>query len=127
VTRTWSPRSTSAFHAVAGQHHLQLGVALAQRREAQLAGVAAEDHPAGHADALAGHGVRLEVGIRGPDGGQRAGAVDRDGVRVDAGLAQTVELGAADPHLLRELVDVVRHDRMALTHGGRAYGRRVAG
>jgi hypothetical protein len=44
---------------VAGEHDLQLGVTLAERREAQLAGVPGEDHPAGDTDLFPGHGVRL--------------------------------------------------------------------
>ena len=58
-------------HPVAGEHDLQLGVALAQGGEAELAGVAEEDDPAGDADRLAGHRVRREVGVRGPDLGER--------------------------------------------------------
>ncbi len=69
---------------VAGEHHLQLGVALAQGGEAELAGVAEEDDPAGDADLLAGHGVRLQVGVGGADGGQRGGPLDRHRVGVDA-------------------------------------------
>ena len=105
---------------VAGEHHLQLGVALAQRGEAQLAGVAEEDDPAGDADRLAGHRVRLEVGMRGADGGQRRRPLDRHRVRVDAALAQPVQLGPADPHLLGEFV--VRRTGRFVSHGQRAYG-----
>ena len=43
------------------EHHLQLGaVALAEPDEAELPGVAQEDHPAGDRDLLAGVGVGLE-------------------------------------------------------------------
>ena len=50
------------------EHHLQFDAVLAQRREAELAGVADEDDPAGDADVVAGLRVRGEVGVasRGP-------------------------------------------------------------
>ena len=59
VTPTWSPRSTRRFHSssalgadpVEREHRLQLGaVAVPQGGEAELAGVADEDHPAGDRD-----------------------------------------------------------------------------
>ena len=84
-TNTWSPRSTGGLPAgqlvVAdqgeAQHRLQLGaVALAQRGEAELAGVAQEDHPAGDAHLVAGGGVRRQVGVRGADLAQAVGARD---------------------------------------------------
>ena len=72
-TATWSPRSTSAFQSasrsspdlVEREHRLDLGaVARAQRREAELAGVADEDDATGDRDDVAGRGVGLEVGVR---------------------------------------------------------------
>ena len=103
---------------VAGEHDLEFGVALAQRREAELAGVAEEDDPAGDADLLAGHRVRLEVGVGGTDGGQRRRPRDGDRVGVDPAVPQAVELRPADPHLLGEFFRLSSSGpRRVLTHG----------
>ena len=70
-TKTWSPRSTSSFHACSdssptdGERHHRLdaaAVARLQRREAELAGVAAEDDAPGDGGRHAGLGAGLEVG-----------------------------------------------------------------
>ena len=63
---------------VEGQHQLQLDAVLAQRGEAELAGVADEDDPAGDADLLAGLGAGLEFRVLGADLGQRVGPRDAD-------------------------------------------------
>ena len=77
-TNRWSPRSTSALNAASAlladrgqaEHHLQpVALAVLQRREAELAGVAHEHHAAGDAD----HVVRLLRRPRGP-GAPRAPA-----------------------------------------------------
>jgi hypothetical protein len=64
--------------AVLRQHHLQLGVALAQHREAQPAGVPDEDHPPGDADLLTGLGAGGEFREPRPHLGQRRGPRDLD-------------------------------------------------
>jgi len=57
------------------EHCLQLStVAGAQCREAQLAGVAQKDDPAGHADQITGGGVRRQILMRLPHLAQRVGA-----------------------------------------------------
>ncbi len=90
-------------HARQAQHRLQLGaVALAQRRETQLAGVALEDHPAGDADPVAGGGVRRQVRMGGADLAQGVGSRDGDGIGVVAGGEHLGPLRPAHPDLLGE-------------------------
>ena len=75
VTPTWSPRSTSFFQrsssclatGIEGEHDLQVGRGVAQRREDDLAADAVEHDPAGDAGCLAGERVRLEVGEAGSE------------------------------------------------------------
>ena len=94
------------------QHDLQLGLALAQPREAELAGVADEDDAAGHPDGPAGVGVGLELRVLRADLGQRGrpGHADREGCRGRVGR-EAVVLLPADAQLLGQVVDVglVRH------------------
>ena len=70
LTKTWSPRSTSSFHACSdssptrGERHHRLdaaAVARLQRCEAQLAGVAAEHDAPGDRGGHAGLGARLRA------------------------------------------------------------------
>ena len=97
------PRQLLGAHAGQAQHRLQLrAVALAQRREAQLAGVALEDHPAGDADPVAGGGVRGQVRMGVADLAQRVRPRHGDGVGVVAVGEHLGPLRAADPDLLRE-------------------------
>ncbi len=94
-----------------GEHRLQLGaVALAQSREAELAGVAQEDDPPGDRNVVAGVVVgpeRLGV-VRRDDLAQRVGARHGDRVGVDPCLDQPVALLPANPHLLGQVVNLRR-------------------
>ena len=94
------------------EHHLHLAGAVAQRREAELAAGAREHDPAGDADPGAGPLVRLEVGVRGAQVGDRRGARERHGLRLDPAVAHPVELLPAYAHLLGQLV-VRRHALVA--------------
>ena len=92
----------------ARQHDLQLDVALAQRREAELAGVADEDDPAGDADLRR----RSRCRPRGRGSAARISAsecvrgdVDRERRALRVG-DQPVVLRPPDPHLLGQLVVV---------------------
>jgi len=90
--------------ADAGQaeHRLQLGaVAVAQGREAQLAAVAQEHHPAGDADQLAGRGVDGQVRVLLTDLAQRVRAGQLDRIRIDPPGQQFGPLVPPDAQLLR--------------------------
>lgn len=78
-------------------------VALLQRGETQLSGIAGEHDPARDADDEAGLGVGLQVGIGLADLGERVGAVDLDRVRLAPLGQQTLPLALADPVLLRDV------------------------
>ena len=91
------------------EHHLELGaVALAQPGEAELAGVAQEDHPAGDRDLLAGVVVGLELlgVVRRPR--SRASVWVRGDRRAGTARTPCVEqplaLLPAYPHLLGQVV-----------------------
>ena len=103
------------------QHHLQLGaVALAQPDEAQLAGVAEEDHPAGDRDLLAGAGVGLELRgvVRLADLGERVRALDRrSGTAWTPAVEQPLPLLPPHPHLLGQVVLHCGIDARRLVHG----------
>ena len=107
-TPTWSPRSTSCFQRssdvgadrVGGQHDLQVAALVAQAYEDQLAVLAGEQDPARDRDGLAGARVRGEPAEALADLGGRRRTVEAQGVRVDAGLAQALQLGVADAFLL---------------------------
>jgi hypothetical protein len=89
------------------QHHLQLGpVPLTEPDEAELAGVAQEDHPAGHRDLLTGLGVGLQVlaVVLVPQVLQQVRPRHRDRVRLHSFRQQAVTLLQADPHLLGQVV-----------------------
>ncbi len=90
--------------AVQADHHLQLGVTLLQRREAQLAAGAAEDHATGDAHDLAGGGVDLEVDVPPAHLGQRRRAGGTQRVGRGAARQQPVVLLAPHAHLLRKVV-----------------------
>ena len=86
---------------VEADHRLQLGaVAVLQRREAQLAGVAGKHHATGDTDELTGLGVGRQVGIGLSDLGERVGAGHLDRVGIAALGEQTLPLGLTDPELL---------------------------
>ena len=90
---------------VSTEHDLQLGsVTLTERGEAELAGVAQEDHPTGDADLLTGGGVRRQVRVGVADLPQRVGAGNLHRVGVNTGIEHPVALGPAHPQLLREIV-----------------------
>ena len=90
--------------AVQADHHLQQGVTLLQRCEAELPAVPGQHDATGHADDLAAGRVGLEVGVGLPDlrQGGRAGCAER--VRRRARGQQPVVLLPTHPHLLRHAV-----------------------
>ena len=100
-----------------GQHRLELGaIPCPQRREAQLAGVALEDHPAGDAHAVPGRDVDPEVGVGVTHlrDGVRHGKPDSVGIA--AAGEEAVALVTAHAHLLGQVVRgllrvVIRHGR----------------
>ncbi len=113
-------------HAVEREHRLQLDAVLAQRGEAQLAGVAHEDHAAGDADLVAGLLARGQVRVGGADLGERmrAGHPHRERAPVAVvGGHEPVVLLPPDPQLLGQVVDAVS----AVGAGGCAAGGMVAG
>lgn len=88
-------------HLVQAQHGLQLGaVALLEGRKAQLARVPGEHHTAGHADDVAGRGVRGELRIGRPQLSEGVGARHLDRIRVAPLGQQPLTLGLADAELL---------------------------
>ena len=86
--------------AVQRDHHLELAGAVPDRREAELAAVAAQHDPAGHARPLAGGGVggQVRVALAELLDGVRARVADRVGV--GPGGAEPVQLAQPDLHLL---------------------------
>jgi hypothetical protein len=94
--------------AVQADHHLQRGpVALLQRGETQLSGVARKHHPACDTDDLAGLGIGLQIWVGLPDLGQRVGAGNLNGVRLAAVGKQPLPLALTDPELLGDIGLVV--------------------
>src|SRR5690606_5877201 len=89
------------------EHRLDLGaVALAQPDEAQLAGVAQEDHPAGDRHVLIGvrvgpHLLRI---VRLDDLADGVRALDEQRIGIDARVQHALALLAAHPHLLGQVV-----------------------
>ena len=111
-TATWSPRSTSAFHSASRllahprqrEHRLQLGaVPLAQRREAELAGVPQEDDPTRDRDLHPGGGTGVEVRELLADLAQGVRPRNPDRVGRLAGLEQPGPLLTSDPKLLGQV------------------------
>ena len=96
----------SGADPVEGEHRLQLARALAQRGEAELAGVADEDHPAGDTDLDAGLRTRGHVRVGRADLGEGVGARDIDRERRRGGrCCQPVVLRATDAQLLGQILD----------------------
>src|SRR6185312_16400748 len=103
---------------VQGEHGLQLGaVAIPQGGEAELAGVAYEDHPAGDRHLVAGGGVGGQVRVLRADLGERRGAGEADRVRLHALGEHPVPLLPADLHLLGKVVGGVHWHGVLLGHG----------
>ncbi len=111
-----------------GDEQLHLAVAVAQRREGQLA-LAPQQHDApGHPDALVGLGARRELAVRCPQLGERLGAVEPVRVGLDTLRAAGLELrqpgGALDRQPAgRGIVGAVGLGRRRLA--GRALGHRA--
>ena len=99
---------------VGGQHHLQSLPAFLQRGEGELAPHPVQDDAAGDADDLAGRGVGRQVRETGPQLRQRGGPGVTDGIGVDALRANPIELLAADPDLLRQVLELLGHVREAI-------------
>jgi hypothetical protein len=77
---------------------LQLGAALGDRGEHELAGVALEHDAPGDADLVGCLGTRIEVGPVGSDLGERVRAVEAVGVRLAADGPDGIDLPlTADP------------------------------
>ena len=92
------------------KHRLELGaISFAQPDEAELAGVAQEDHAAGHRDDFAGLDVRAQGDgvVRTDDVAERVRAFDGDRIGILTGGDQFVAFLAADAQLLREILPLV--------------------
>ena len=86
---------------VQGDHDLDVAGAVPDGGEAQLPAGPGQHHPAGDADPVPGVGVRLQIGVAGPDLGDGGGAREADRIGVHALVQQPLPLVQPDPHLLR--------------------------
>ena len=133
-TASRSPMSTSDLKSASDssptsasdEHHLDLGaVALAEPGEAELAGVAQEDHPAGDRDCrpcgCRARARRSRAGGRGPRGspGSCACARRRWGRPARPESSSRCRFSRPDPHLLRQVV----HSPLAGWRASRVRGR----
>ena len=88
-----------------GEHRLDLrAVAGPQGREAELAGVAREDHARGDADPLTGRGVDGQIRMRRANRSDARRDGQADGIGLHALGRELVALLPADPHLLGQIV-----------------------
>ena len=69
---------------VQGDHDLDVAGPVADGGEGQLPAGPRQHHPAGDADPVAGVGVRLQIGVAGPDLGDGGGTRETDRIRVHA-------------------------------------------
>ncbi len=106
-------------HLGEGEHDLEpFALPVLERGEAELAGVALEDHPPGDAHHVVGLLPRLEARVRGADLRERVADRHAHRVRLAAGRQDAVALGPADLHLLGQVVD----DRFGGGHRAESIG-----
>ena len=87
------------------EHRLDLGAVTGpQGREAELAGVAGEDHPPGDADPLTRRSVDGQIRVRRANRSDARGDGQADAVGLHALRRELLALLPADPHLLGQIV-----------------------